>query len=133
MRFGLFTGKLRLADCGRADIFALIHYGIAIIDGAEHPKTGFTGLMFHGSAFPLVCLVMQDNQDVVVGDYYMEGSSIIFSVRGGNVRAKAASPLGASKISSKDGSQRTCVTTRAGSGSAGVTPSGKKIGSSRST
>ena len=43
VRFGLFTGKLRLADCGRADIFALIHYGVAIIDGAEQPKTGFTG------------------------------------------------------------------------------------------
>ena len=102
VRFGLFTGKLRLADCGRADIFALIHYGIAIIDGAEHPKTGFTGLMFHNAAFPSYALAVRDNQDVVVGDYYMEQSTHYLLCEGGRRQGKGRVTLGASKISSKD-------------------------------
>ena len=102
VRFGLFTGKLRLADCGRADIFALIHYGIAIIDGAKQPKSGFTGLMFHNAAFPSYALTVRDNQDVVVGDYYMEQSTHYLLCDGGNRQGKGHITIGASKISSKD-------------------------------
>ena len=102
VRFGLFTGKLRLADCGRADIFALIHYGIGIIDGAEQPKTGFTGLMFHNAAFPSYALAVRDNQDVVVGDYYMEQSTHYLLCEGGKRPGKGRVTIGASKISSKD-------------------------------
>ena len=39
--------RVRLAD-----------YGIRIIDGAEQPKTGFTGLMFHNAAFPSYALAV---------------------------------------------------------------------------
>ena len=102
VRFGLFTGKLRLADCGRADIFALVHYGIAIIDGAEQPKTGFIGLMFHNAAFPSYALTVRDNQDVVVGDYYMEQSTHYLLCEGGERQGKGHVTVGASKISSKD-------------------------------
>jgi hypothetical protein len=102
VRFGLFTGKLRLADCGRANIFALVHYGIAIIDGAEQPKTGFIGLMFHNAAFPSYALTVRDNQDVVVGDYYMEQSTHYLLCEGGKRHGKGHVTIGAAKISSKD-------------------------------
>ena len=102
VRFGLFTGKLRLADCGRADIFALIHYGIAIIDGAQQPKTGFIGLMFHNAAFPSYALTVRDNQDLVVGDYYMEQSAHYLLCEGGKRQGKGHVTVGASKISAKD-------------------------------
>ena len=97
VRFGLFTGKLRLADCGRADIFALIHYGIAIIDGAQQPKTGFIGLMFHNAAFPSYALTVRDNQDLVVGDYYMEQSAHYLLCEGGKRQGKGHVTVGASK------------------------------------
>lgn len=102
VRFGLFTGKLRLADCGQAQVFALIHYGVAIIDGAEHPKTGFTGFMFHNAALPTYALIVRDNQDVVVADYYMEQSTHFLLCEGGKRQGKGHVTLGASKISSKD-------------------------------
>jgi hypothetical protein len=102
VRFGEFMGKLRLADCGRADIFSLINYGPAIIDGAEQPKTGFTGLMFHNAACPSYALTVRDNQDVVVGDYYMEQSTHYLLCEGGKRQGKGHVTIGASKISSKD-------------------------------
>ena len=102
VRFGLFTGKLHLADCGRANVFALIHYGRAILDGAEQPKTGFTGLMFHNAALPFYALEVHDNQDVVVGDYYMEQSTHYLLCEGGKRSGKGHVTVGASKISSKD-------------------------------
>ena len=102
VRFGLFTGKVHLADCGRADILALIHYGRAIIDGAEHPKTGFTGFMFHNAALPFYALEVRDNQDVVVADYYMEQSTHYLLCEGGKRPGKGRVTIGASKISSKD-------------------------------
>jgi hypothetical protein len=102
VRFGLFNGKLKLHDCGQADIFALIHYGPATLDGAERPKTGFTGLMFHNAALPSYALTVSDNQDLVVGDYYMEQSTHYLLCEGGNRPGTGHVTLGASKISSKD-------------------------------
>ena len=102
VRFGLFNGKLKLHDCGRADIFALIHYGPATLDGAERPKTGFTGLMFHNAALPSYALTVSDNQDLVVGDYYMEQSTHYLLCEGGKRSGTGHVTLGASKISSKD-------------------------------
>jgi hypothetical protein len=102
VRFGLFNGKLRLHDCGQADIFALIHYNVAILDGAELPKTGFTGLMFHNAAFPSYALAVSDNQDVVVGDYYMEQSTHFLLCAGGGRAGAGHVTIGASKLSAKD-------------------------------
>lgn len=102
VQFGLFTGKLRLADCGRAQIFALIDYGVTIIEGAEQPKTGFTGMMFHNAALTPYALIVRDNQDVVVADYYMEQSIHYLLCEGGNRQGKGHVTIGASKVSSKD-------------------------------
>ena len=43
VRLGLFSGNLRLHDCGQADIFAFVHYGPATIEGAERPQVGLHG------------------------------------------------------------------------------------------
>ncbi len=107
VRFGLFNGKLRLHDCGQADIFALIHYGPATIEGAERPKSGFTGLMFHNAALslpgaPVYALTVSDNQDLVVADYYMEQSARYLLCEGGKRQGTGHVTLGASKISTKD-------------------------------
>ncbi len=107
VRFGLFNGKLRLHDCGQADIFALAHYGPATLDGWELPKTGFTGFMFHNAALsfpgaPLFALTVSDNQNLVVADYYMEQSARYLLCEGGKREGKGHVTLGASKISTKD-------------------------------
>jgi len=102
VRFGLFNGRLKLHDCGQADVFGLLHYGPAILDGAQRPKSGFTGLMFHNGALPDYALTVSDNQDIVVGDYYMEQSTHYLLCEGGNRSGTGHVTLGASKISSKD-------------------------------
>jgi hypothetical protein len=107
VRLGLFNGKLRLHDCGQADIFAYIHYGPAAIEGADRPKTGFTGLMFHNAALskpgaPLYALTVSDNQDLVVADYYMEQSQRYLLCEGGKRPGAGHVTIGASKISTKD-------------------------------
>lgn len=107
VRFGLFNGKLRLHDCGQADILALIHYGPATLEGAELPKSGFTGLMFHNAALsrpgdPLYALTVSDNQDLVVADYYMEQSARYLLCEGGKRPGTGHVTLGASKVSTKD-------------------------------
>jgi hypothetical protein len=107
VRFGLFNGKLQLHDCGQADIFALIHYGPATLDGGELPKSGFTGFMFHNAALskpgaPMYALTVSDNQDLVVADYYMEQSARYLLCEGGKRAGLGHVTLGASKISTKD-------------------------------
>jgi hypothetical protein len=102
VRFGLFNGKLRLHDCGEADIFALIHYGPATLDGWERPKTGFIGMMFHNAALPSYALTVRDNQDLVVADFYMEQSTHYLLCEGGKRPGTGHVTLGGSKLSSKD-------------------------------
>jgi Pectate lyase superfamily protein len=107
VRLGMFSGNLRLRDCGQADVFALIHYGPATIEGSELPKSGFTGFMFHNAALsrpgdPLYALTVRDNQDLVVADYYMEQSARYLLCEGGKRRGVGHVTLGASKLSTKD-------------------------------
>lgn len=97
VRFGLFKGKLRLNDCSQADIFALIHYGDAILDGAKRPKIGFAGFMFRNGF-----LYVRDNQDVVVGDCYLEQTDHYLLCEGGERKGTGHITIGASKISTKD-------------------------------
>ena len=107
VRFGLFNGHLRFNDCGQASIFALIHYGPAEVAGAELPKSGFTGFMFHNAALsrpgdPLYALTVKDNQDLVVADYYMEQSARYLLCEGGKRAGKGHVTIGGSKLSTKN-------------------------------
>jgi hypothetical protein len=86
---GHLVVPLRVHDCGEAKI--LINYSIGgrvVIDGAEHPKTGFLGIINteNGTLTPDPAMwdfCIDDNQDLVVGDYYQEqGHNVIRLARG---------------------------------------------------
>ena len=87
------AGHLALAltihDCGAADI--LLNYSIGgriILDGATQPKTGFLGIINTENGTPTAapdvwCIRIDDNQDIVIGDYYQEqGHNCIKLARG---------------------------------------------------
>lgn len=69
---------LTVDDCGRADIYGkFIVQGRWIVKGADYPKTGFLGVT-HGQGGQMTDaagfwdVLVQDNQDLAVGEWYSE-------------------------------------------------------------
>ncbi len=99
VRMGQIVGPLRVIDCGRANILGRIHYYELIVSGDKHPKTGFTGFLFHNDAVHGYALEVKDNQDITIADFYSESNQQYLLAEGGLRKGTGHITLGAKKIS----------------------------------
>lgn len=72
-------GPLTVDDCGRAQIFGKSVLGNFRVKGADYPKTGFLGFNNFEGGHDLYTpgnwdILIQDNQDAVIGWWYSENS-----------------------------------------------------------
>jgi hypothetical protein len=103
VRMGLISGPLRLRDCSRAAILGDIHVYELTLSGAKHPKSGFTGFLYHNDAVHDYALEVIDNQDVVIANFYSESNRRYLLAEGGTRLGAGRITIGAQKISTLDG------------------------------
>jgi hypothetical protein len=102
VNIGQLSGGLRVADSGQATILTAVHYGQAIIEGSELPKTGFLGFLFHNDAKSPYALTVRDNQNVVIADFYNEQNTRFLLAEGGKGKGPGHISIGGSKIGVED-------------------------------
>lgn len=79
----LSCGNMRFSDCAQASILVgASYYGTLIVDGKNRERDGLTGILsrFSGGRYNVV---VRDNQNLVMSDYYSESSGNIFLLEGG--------------------------------------------------
>lgn len=81
VRFEQNCGNLNLIDCGRATMLANTHYdGRIIVEGATYAKTGVTGCLTYFATCNDTDIVVKDNQDLTIDDYYSEQTDHSMSI-----------------------------------------------------
>ena len=99
---GHFIGNIRCTESAAATVLCAIHFYSLTLEGAEAPKTGLTGFMFHNDACHNYALDVFDNRDVVVADFYSESNQRYLLAEGKAGQPPGRITIGASKISTKD-------------------------------
>jgi hypothetical protein len=73
------------------------------LSGAKHPKSGFVGFLYHNDAVHDYALEVNDNQDVVIANFYSESNHRYLLAEGGKRPGAGRITIGAQKISTLDG------------------------------
>ncbi len=98
VKLGHFIGNIHLDDCGPARVLCAIHFYSLWLYGDTQPKTGIAGFMFHNDAVHNYALDVQDNQDVLVADFYSESNRRYLLAEGKEGQGSGRITIGASKL-----------------------------------
>lgn len=77
------VGNLRFIDCGAATIVVqLSYYGTLTVEGRERDRSGLLGMLTRFSGGGEMNVVVKNNQNIVMSDFYSESSGNVFRFEG---------------------------------------------------
>ncbi len=95
----LFSGSVTVSNCSAATVlFDVLWDGVFRVAGPTAPKTGFLGLLTHSSGNNLYDLIVHDNQDVVIGDFYVDSTIHHAWLGGDGVASNGRVTIAGSKV-----------------------------------